>query len=98
LALIKGLAGRAMEVKIPLGPELALPERVLPIRKAVTSNTNLSWEYISPGVPNTPAVIDYFYRAVHKATVVTKQLVKSYYSASISRAYFDGCWRKLAER
>jgi len=35
LALTKGPAGRAMEVKIPLGPELALPERVPPIRKAV---------------------------------------------------------------
>jgi feruloyl esterase len=33
----------------------------------------------------------YFYRAVHEATVATKQLVKSYYRASISRAYFDGC-------
>jgi feruloyl esterase len=54
-------------------------------------STNLSWEYTSPGVPNTPALTDYFYRAVHEATVATKQLVKSYYSASISRAYFDGC-------
>jgi feruloyl esterase len=54
-------------------------------------NTTLSWEYTSPGVPNTPALTDYFYRAVHEATVATKQLVKSYYSASISRAYFDGC-------
>jgi feruloyl esterase len=40
---------------------------------------------------NTPALTDYFYRAVHEATVATKQLVKSYYSAPISRAYFDGC-------
>ena len=54
-------------------------------------NTDLSWEYTSPGVPNAPALTDYFYRAVHEATVATKQLVKSYYSASISRAYFDGC-------
>ena len=54
-------------------------------------NTNLSWEYTSPGVSNVPALTDYFYRAVHEATVATKQLVKSYYSASISRAYFDGC-------
>ena len=54
-------------------------------------NTNLSWEYTSPGVPNTPALTDYFYRAVHEATVATKELVKSYYNASISRAYFDGC-------
>jgi Tannase and feruloyl esterase len=54
-------------------------------------STNLSWEYTSPGVPNTPVLTDYFYRAVHEATVATKQLVKSYYSASISRAYFDGC-------
>jgi feruloyl esterase len=54
-------------------------------------NTNLSWEYTSPSVPNTPGLTDYFYRAVHEATLATKQLVKSYYSASISRAYFDGC-------
>lgn len=54
-------------------------------------STNLSWEYTAPGVPNKPALTDYFYRAVHESTLATKQLVKSYYSAQISLAYFDGC-------
>jgi feruloyl esterase len=54
-------------------------------------STNLDWEYVTPGVPNAPALTDYFYRAVHQSTLATKQLVKSYYNASISLAYFDGC-------
>jgi feruloyl esterase len=54
-------------------------------------NTNLAWEYVTPGVPNTPALIDYFYRAVHQATVATKLLVAGYYAAPIEHAYFDGC-------
>jgi feruloyl esterase len=55
-------------------------------------NTNPTWEYTSPGVPNTPAITDYFYRAVHEATVATKALTKAYYNAPrITRSYFDGC-------
>jgi feruloyl esterase len=51
-----------------------------------------TWEFTSPGEPNTPKVIDYFYRAVHEVTLAAKQLVKDYYhTATISHSYFDGC-------
>ena len=53
---------------------------------------NPTWEYTAPGSPDTPKVIDYFYRAVHDVTLSAKQLVKSYYRANtIRRSYFDGC-------
>src|SRR3984893_13350693 len=55
-------------------------------------NTEPTWEITSPGEPNTPKVVDYFYRAVHEATLATKQLVKDYYhSNTIAHSYFDGC-------
>jgi feruloyl esterase len=51
-----------------------------------------SWALISPGVPNEPALIDYFYRAQHQVAIATKELVKSFYGASsIEHSYFDGC-------
>src|SRR6202790_3759885 len=39
--------------------------------------TDPTWEIISPGEPNTPKVVDYFFRAVHQVTLATKLLVKS---------------------
>ena len=55
-------------------------------------NTEPTWEFTSPGEPNTPKVIDYFFRAVHEVTLAAKQLVKDYYhSTTISHSYFDGC-------
>jgi feruloyl esterase len=55
-------------------------------------NTEPTWEITSPGEPNTPKVVDYFYRAVHEVTLATKQLVKDYYhSNTIAHSYFDGC-------
>src|SRR6202163_1712521 len=55
-------------------------------------NTDPTWEFTSPGKPNTTKIVDYFYRAVHQVTLATKQIVKSYYnSGTISRSYFDGC-------
>jgi feruloyl esterase len=55
-------------------------------------NTDPTWEITSPGEPNTPKVVDYFFRAVHEVTVATKQLVKNYYhSNTIAHSYFDGC-------
>ena len=55
-------------------------------------STDLTWEYTSPGQPNTARIVDYFYRAVHQVTLAAKQIVKAYYSsAAISRSYFDGC-------
>jgi feruloyl esterase len=51
-----------------------------------------SWALISPGVPNKPALIDFYYRAQHQVAVATKELVTRFYGAdSIERSYFDGC-------
>jgi feruloyl esterase len=63
---------------------------------AVTDTGHLAsqptWEYTAPGTPDTPKIIDYFYRAVHEVTLAAKQLVKSYYrTETIRRSYFDGC-------
>ena len=44
-------------------------------------NTDKTWEFISPGQPNTPKLVDYFYRAVHEVTVAAKQVVKGYYNS-----------------
>jgi feruloyl esterase len=53
---------------------------------------NPTWEYTTPGTPDMPKIIDYYYRAVHDVTLAAKQLVKSYYRANtIRRSYFDGC-------
>jgi hypothetical protein len=38
-----------------------------------------------------PAIIDFYYRAVHQVTLATKQYVEAYYSQPIDYAYFDGC-------
>src|ERR1700694_1854305 len=32
-------------------------------------NTDPTWEFISPGEPKTPKVVDYFFRAVHEVTL-----------------------------
>jgi feruloyl esterase len=53
---------------------------------------NPTWEYTAPGTPDTPKVVDYFYRAVHDVTLAAKLLVKAYYhTETIRRSYFDGC-------
>ena len=38
---------------------------------------NPNWEYTAPGTPDTPKVVDYYFRAVHDVTLASKQLVKS---------------------
>jgi feruloyl esterase len=54
--------------------------------------TDATWALISPGVPNTPKLLDYYYRAAHEVAVAAKQLVLSFFGAkTIKRAYFDGC-------
>jgi Tannase and feruloyl esterase len=45
----------------------------------------------TPPVVNAPAIIDFYYRAVHQVTVAAKQYVEAYYSGPIDYAYFDGC-------
>ena len=43
-------------------------------------------------MPDTPKVVDYYFRAVHDVTVAGKQMVKAFFNAPrIDRAYFDGC-------
>lgn len=51
----------------------------------------LTWAVSETGVVNMPAIIDFYYRAVHQVTVATKQYVQAYYSRPIDVAYFDGC-------
>ena len=54
--------------------------------------TDPTWQFTSPGQPNTAKIVDYFYRAVHQVTLAAKQLTKDYYHATaISHSYFDGC-------
>jgi feruloyl esterase len=55
-----------------------------------------NWALLAPGVPNTPALIDFYYRATHQTTLVGKQFVKAYYhkykgQGKISRSYYQGC-------
>ncbi len=89
---VGGLAGSFSSSANPVDLTLFLPKGYATgVTNTGHVSTNLSWEYITPGVPNTPALTDYFYRAVHETTLAAKQLVKSYYDAPISRSYFDGC-------
>jgi feruloyl esterase len=55
------------------------------------STPDLTWAVSETGVVNMPAIIDFYYRAVHQVTVATKQYVEAYYSQPIDHAYFDGC-------
>jgi feruloyl esterase len=56
-----------------------------------------NWALLSPGVPNTPALIDFYYRATHETALVGKQFVEAYFSkynrgqGRISRSYYQGC-------
>jgi feruloyl esterase len=55
-------------------------------------NADASFALLAPGVPNTPAFVDYAYRAAHEVTVAAKQLLRDFYTAgSVERSYFDGC-------
>jgi feruloyl esterase len=55
------------------------------------TTTDLTWAVSETGVVNEPAIIDYYYRAVHQVTVATKQYIEAYYRQPIDHAYFDGC-------
>lgn len=55
-----------------------------------------NWALLAPRLPNTPALIDFYYRATHQTTLVGKQFVEAYYQKydgqdTISRSYFQGC-------
>jgi feruloyl esterase len=55
------------------------------------STTDPTWTLLAPGVPNEPAITDFFYRAVHQVTMAAKSLTTRYYDIKIDYAYFDGC-------
>lgn len=70
----------------------ALPEGYAIVNTdAGHEDATLNWTLLVPGVANTPALTDFYYRAVHQTTAVAKDLVKGYYSKKIEHAYFDGC-------
>ncbi|HME42426.1 MAG TPA: tannase/feruloyl esterase family alpha/beta hydrolase [Syntrophorhabdales bacterium] len=56
-----------------------------------------NWALLAPGVPNTPALIDFYYRATHQTALAGRQFVKAYYDkynngrGKISRSYYQGC-------
>jgi len=55
-----------------------------------------NWALLATGVPNTPALIDYYYRATHQTALVGKQFVTAYYkkyggNGTISHSYYQGC-------
>ncbi|WP_321822451.1 MULTISPECIES: tannase/feruloyl esterase family alpha/beta hydrolase [unclassified Burkholderia] len=51
-----------------------------------------SWAIKSPGVPDTEAINDYLYRAVHTLAVVGPQATALLYKAGkVKRSYFLGC-------
>src|SRR5271167_3821544 len=90
---VGGLAGSLTSSANPADQALFLAKGYA---TAVTDTGHLianpTWEYTSPGVPDMPKVVDYFYRAVHDVTLAAKVLVKNYYRAdTIRRSYFDGC-------
>src|SRR5260370_2943569 len=56
------------------------------------NNADASFALTAPGVRNTAALADYYYRAAHEVTVGFKLLLSRFYgAASVERAYFDGC-------
>src|ERR1700676_815141 len=90
---VGGLAGTLSSSANPVDQALFLARGYA---TAVTDtghlNTDPTWEVTSPGEPNTPKVVDYFFRAVHEVTLATKMLVKDYYhTTTIEHSYFDGC-------
>ncbi|SPE19955.1 Feruloyl esterase [Burkholderiales bacterium] len=55
-------------------------------------NTDAAWALISPGVPNSATLTDYYFRATHQVTAAAKNLVRAFYGAQdIKHSYFDGC-------
>jgi feruloyl esterase len=45
----------------------------------------------APGVSNTDALTDYFYRAVHTMAAAGKQFVQNWYAGTLARSYYFGC-------
>jgi tannase/feruloyl esterase len=90
---VGGLAGTLRSSANPVDEALFLGRGyATAITDTGHASADPTWEFVSPGQPNTAKIIDYFYRAVHQVTVAAKQIVKDYYSSTtISHSYFDGC-------
>jgi len=90
---VGGLAGSLRSSANPVDENLFLARGyATAITDTGHANTDPTWEMILPGKPNTPKIVDYFYRAAHQVTLAAKQMVKDYYgSTTISHSYFDGC-------
>lgn len=50
-----------------------------------------SWAITAPGVSDTEAVTDFYYRAVHMLALVGKDFVQRWYAGTLARSYFAGC-------
>jgi len=50
-----------------------------------------SWALNADGTPNTDAVTDYYYRAVHTVTQAGKSLAQGFYAKPVGLSYFFGC-------
>src|SRR5262249_42664060 len=89
---VGGLAGSLASSANPVDQKLFLARGYA---TAITDTGHMAsdqtWMYTAPGKPNMTKIVDYFYRAVHEATLASKELVKRYYRDSIQHAYFDGC-------
>jgi feruloyl esterase len=90
---VGGLAGRLSSSANPIDQSQFLARGyATSITDTGHLEANPTWEYTAPGTPDTPKIVDYFYRAVHEVTLASKELVKDYYHAPmIRRSYFDGC-------
>jgi feruloyl esterase len=56
------------------------------------SSVGSTFAFTSPGLPNEPQLVDYFYRSRHQVGIAAKRLVLAYYKAKgIARSYFTGC-------
>src|SRR5438270_764393 len=94
------LTGRKHLRPLPLLPALVVLLAVAVTDAGLTGDgpdglgivADASWSITAPGVPDTPKVVDYYFRGVHDVTVAGKQMVKAFFNAHrIDRAYFDGC-------
>ena len=87
---VKAIAANATDVAVALGLGYAVVNTDAG-HEQDPSTPDPTWILLASGVPNEPAIIDFFYRAVHQVTVATKTLTEDYYSNKIAFAYFDGC-------
>jgi len=47
-------------------------------------STEATWEFTTPGEPNMPKIIDYFYRAVHEMTLAANIRLRKWLSGAVS--------------